>query len=85
MSTTWWAASIGSEKDWADFDEAVADVHWVIDQAVGSLRALPEPASPVPSEIPQKPPSSSGISWMARADGKRQLKPTARLLEGGGI
>jgi hypothetical protein len=83
MSTTWWAASIKSEKDWAEFDEAVDDIHWVIDQAIDFLKALPTLAPPAPPETSQKP--VSGIGWMARENGKRQLRPTARLLEGGGI
>lgn len=88
MSTTWWAASIKSEKDWGDFDEAVADVQWVIGKAIDFIEALPQPAQPtlpIPPQTTQEPPSSSGIGWMARAQGKRLPRPTTRLLEGGGL
>ena len=82
MSTTWWAASIVSEEDWVEFDEAVDDIHWVIGQIQDSLSALPVPTPPETSE---DLPSSSNIGWMAHANGKHRPKPTARLLEGGGF
>ena len=41
MLTTWWVASITSEQDWAEFNEAVDDIHWVIDQILDSLQTLP--------------------------------------------
>jgi len=85
MSTTWWAASIKSEKDRAEFDEAVDDVRWVIDQIIDSLKALPASAPSAPEESSRKRPSSPDIGWMARADGKRKPRPSRRLLEGGGI
>ena len=83
MSTTWWAASIRSEKDWSEFDEAMDDLHWVICQATDSLKTLSTPALPAPTKTSQQ--LASGIGWMTHAGGKRQLRPTARLLEGGGI
>ena len=82
MSTTWWAASIMSEQDWAEFDKAVDDIHWVIDQILDSLQTLP---ASTPSETSQDIPSSPHIGWMACTDRKRQPRPTARLLEGGGF
>ena len=85
MSTTWWAASITSEQDWVEFDEAVDDVHWVVDQILDLLENLPAPTPPSLSEISQNLPSSSRAGWMARTDGKRQLKSTELLLEGGGF
>ena len=85
MSTAWWASSIKSEKDWARFDQTVEDVWWVIDQAIDSLEVLPAPAPPASPNTTQEPPPILGAKWMSCADGKRQAKPSRRLLEGGGI
>lgn len=83
MSTTWWASSIQSTKDWTGFDEAVEDIKWVIDKAIASLEALPAPAPPKPATPAQEPVPVHGAPWMARDDGKRKPKPSRRLLEGG--
>ena len=85
MSTAWWASSVQSEEDRVKFDEAVEDVRWVIDQAIESHKALPAPVPPQHSDTPQESVPAPGASWMSRADGKRQPKPSRRLLEGGGI
>ena len=80
MSTTWWALSIKSEEEWALFDDAMGDVQWVIDQVIDWIKAMPVPTSPQPSP-PRKPGGFSGATWMSRSDGKRQPKPSRRLLE----
>jgi len=85
MSTAWWASSIKSEGDWTVFDEAVDDIRWVIEQAIGVLQALPALASPTPPNTSDKPVTVPGAAWLSRQDGKRQAKPSRRLLEGGGI
>ncbi|KAF9781857.1 hypothetical protein BJ322DRAFT_1010522 [Thelephora terrestris] len=85
VSTTWWAFSIRSEEEWVEFDKAVDDIRWVIDQVMESHKALqasepPAPlAQPAPSQNPQK--SKPEVTWMARATGKRQPKPSRKLLE----
>ena len=85
MSTALWACSIRSEKEWAEFDEAVADVEWVINQVIDSLQVLqastplPPAKEPAPSKASQKP--KSNITWLARPSGKRQPKPSRKLLE----
>ena len=87
VSTALWAYSIQSEEEWVEFDKAVDDVEWVIGQVTESLKALQEstppalPAQSAPSENPQK---SKPVSWMVRATGKRQPKPSRKLREGGG-
>jgi len=85
MSTTWWASSIQSAKDWAEFDEAMEDIQWVIDQLISTLDALPAPASPTRSDIPNTPTPAQGATWMVRENGKRQPKPSRRLMEASGI
>jgi len=86
ISTAWWASSIRSEKDWAEFDEAVEDIQWVINQATNSLELLPAHTLPPPltrSNTPQESAPTPAAAWMTRADGKRQPKPSRRMLEGG--
>jgi len=85
ISTAWWASSIQSENDWAEFDEAVEDIQWVIGRAIDCLEVLPPPAPPAPtrSKAPQESVPVPGATWMTRASGKRQPKPSRRLLEGG--
>lgn len=78
LSTAWWAYSIVSERDWVEFDEVVDDIQWVIDNVLGSLKALPPPVLPVPPKAPQKPKSSQG--GVARADGKRKTRLPPRYL-----
>ena len=82
MSTTWWAASIRSEEEWASFDDAVDDLHWVIEQVIAHLKTIPAPLPP--PETSKKPPPSSGVAWMSRTEGKRQARPSRRLLEASG-
>ena len=82
LSTAWWAYSVRSEKEWAEFDEAVEDVAWVIGQVIGSVKALQASQpdlQPAPSKTPQQPASS--IAWMARETGKCQPKVSRKLLE----
>jgi len=84
MSTTWWASSIKSAEDWAKFDEAMEDIQWVVDRmAAASQEALPVPPPPVPPTPSQEPMPAQGAPWMAREGGKRQPKPSRRMLEGG--
>jgi hypothetical protein len=83
ISTAWWASSIQSEEEWVRFDNAMDDLLWVIEQVRAWLKALPVPTPPAPSNPPQKPVSSSDVSWFSRADGKRQPKPSRRLMEAG--
>jgi hypothetical protein len=84
MSTTWWAASLKSADDRRLFDEAVADIQWVIEQILGPSPAHTTPGvtqdlSPTPG--PQIPPPPV-VSWQVRGEGKRRPKPTTKLLEG---
>ena len=85
MSTTWWASSVQSAKDWVEFDEAVEDIQWVIDQVVTSVEALPSAMPPMRSVTPQELVPAQGATWMVREGGKRQSKPSRRLLEAGMI
>src|ERR1700743_188298 len=85
LSTAWWAYSVRSEKEWAEFDEAGEDVGWVIGQVIGSVKALQASRPdlrPAPSKTPQQPASS--VAWMARETGKRQPKVSRKLLEASG-
>ena len=86
VSTAWWAYSIKSEEEWVKFDEAVDDVKWVIEQVTGSLTELGASRPPTRVVAPkksQKPNSSA--TWMTRETGKRQPKPSRKLLEAGGV
>ena len=79
MSTTWWAASIKSEDDWAEFDAAVDNVKWVVDRITEALPAH------TPSETPNTPNSPKPAAlpnYLVRGAGKHQMKPTAWILEG---
>lgn len=88
ISTTWWAYSIRSKEEWVEFDKAVEDLEWVINQVTDSLKALQASQPPAPPvqiatrDDPQK--SKQGVAWMTRAAGKRQPKLTRKLLELGG-
>ena len=84
MLTTWWAFSIKSEEEWALFDDAVGDVQWVIDQVIDWIKAIPAPTPPQPSGASQKPAKVLSTTWMSHSDGKRQPKPSRRLLEAEG-
>ena len=92
LSTAWWAFSIKSNEEWVIFDEAVDDVEWVIGQVTDSSKALeastpapakPAPAKPAPSKKSQKP--KSNVGWLVRPAGKRQPKPSRKLLESGAL
>jgi len=86
ISNVWRASSIQSEDDWAKFNEAVEDIQWVISQVIDLLKALPAPmplAPPTHSNAPQKSIPVPGATWMNRANGKRQPKPSLRLMEAG--
>lgn len=85
LSTAWWASSVQSTKDWAEFDEAVDDVQWVIEQAIDASKGLPAPASLVPPNAVQPPDPAPAQTWMARSEGKRQARPSRRMIEGGGL
>ena len=85
MSTTWWASSIQSAKDWAGFDEAVEDIQWVLDQVISSLEAIPAPTPNTNRATSREPMPIPGATWMTREGGKRQPKPSRRLLEAAGI
>jgi hypothetical protein len=83
MSTTWWLPSLKSVDDKHLFDEAVDDVRWVIEQTLN-----PPPGSDNPNTTQNLTPLSStpkpvpsAATWLAHADGKRQAKPSRRLLE----
>jgi len=81
MSTTWWASSIDSEEEQALFDEAMDDIHWVINQVVGRFNTIQTPIPP-PKPSNKTPPLQA--NWMTRADGKRQSRPSRRMLEAHG-
>ena len=80
MSTTWWAASLTSAEESSKFDEAIADVHWVFDQLLKSYPVQSTPDPPPPPTNVQKP--TSKASWLVRPSGKRQSKPSYKVLEG---
>jgi hypothetical protein len=81
MSTTWWASSLESSSDRDAFNEAVDDIRWVVEQiskllsAPGTFNAPPRPT------VAQKKPVSTA-NWLVRPVGKRQPKPSQKLLLG---
>ena len=67
------------------FDEAVDDVKWVIEQVVDSLVKLEASRPPTRVVAPKKSQRPDpGATWMTRETGKRQPKPSRKLLESGG-
>ena len=85
FSTVLWVYSIQSEEEWVEFDKAVDDVEWVINQVMESLKALQASTPPVPLAQPapgkDAEKSKPEVTWMVRATGKRQPKPSRKLLE----
>jgi hypothetical protein len=80
-----WAFSAKSEEDWAEFDEAVDDLKWVINQTIDAYKAITPPTPPAPTESSEVSEPPEGPNWMARTGGKRKAKPSRKILEGGGI
>jgi len=84
MSTTWWAASLKPTDDRGMLDEAISDVRWVIEQI---LAPPPAPSTPnITQGLSPTPgiqePAPVTATWLMRPDGKRQPKPSRKLLEG---
>ena len=82
MSTTWWAASLKSAEDKRLFNEVMDDIRWVIEEM---LVPSPVPNNPDASQNPTPPLGTrkpiSAATWQARADGKRESRPSRKLLE----
>ena len=84
VSTTWWATSLKSAGDRGAFDEAVDDIRWVLEQlleSVPSPNTLNVPLSPPLTPTEKPVPTAAAATWQARSGGKRQSKPTRKLLE----
>ena len=93
MATCWWAQAVASAEDFALFEEAIDDVHWVIQEliCIGSLPLAPNKPQPAPlasNEPQQAPPASDepnlvpSASWthtFSCVDGKRAVKPSQRV------
>ena len=80
MTMCWWAKALESTDDFIQFEEAVDDIHWVINQFADAH------SPPSASDEPQPPPSASrpppSASWphtFSRSDGKRAVKPSQRV------
>jgi len=73
MAISWWAQAIVSAEDFVLFEEAVDDIHWVIQQLIHTH------SSPSVSEKPQPPMSKSWASTFTRDNGKRAVKPSQRV------
>ena len=80
MLTTWWAQSIESESNWAQFDKAVDDVQWVVDQIIDLLKAILAPLAPPPSGTSQVPIPSLGATWMSHHWGQGGLETNENIL-----
>jgi hypothetical protein len=81
ISTAFWASSIESADDWADFDRAVDDVTWVISQIMDVIEKLPPVPQPAPPEAPKQQAPSKGGKWMVRGAEKRVVKPSRKMKE----
>lgn len=75
MATCWWAQAVGSAKDFALFEEAVDDIHWVIQQLT------PTHSPPSASNEPQPLSSTPWAHTFSRGVGKRKVKPSRRALD----
>jgi len=73
MSICWWAQALELASDFALFEEAVDDIHWVI------KRLIDTHSSPSVPGKPQPPLSKSWASTFSRGDGKRAVKPSQRV------
>ena len=74
MATCWWARAVTSVEDFALFEEAVSDVHWVVQELV-RIR------SPPPTSEPQMSTSTSWMRTFSRSGGKRTITPSQRALD----
>jgi hypothetical protein len=72
MATSWWARVVDSAEDLALFEEAVDDVHWVIQECIRNY------SSPSTSNQPPPPTLGSWSRTFSRGDGKRTVKPSRR-------
>ena len=83
ISTAFWATSIQSVDDWVEFDRAVDDIAWVINQILGAVEKLLPIAQPMPPNTPpdasQEQAPSKGGEWMIRETGKRTVKPSRKM------
>ena len=80
MLMTWWATCLKSAEESSAFNETVADVHWVLEQLIKSYLVNSTPDPPPPSTTVQKPISKA--NRLVRPSGKRQPKPSYKVLEG---
>ena len=93
MATCWWAQAVASAEDFLLFEEAIDDVHWVVQELIRISSLLsasdkpqltpsasdnPQPA-PSPSDKLQPAPSSSWTRTFSRDDGKRAVRPSRRV------
>ena len=81
MATCWWAQAVASAKDFVLFEEAVNDVHWVIQELIriGSLPPAsnePQQALLVSDKPQQAPPASGEPQLVSPASDKPQLVPS---------
>jgi len=72
MATCWWAQAVKSAEEFALFEEAVDDIHWVIQEFVRTS------SPPSPPDGPRSPVSASWTRTFSRGDGKRRVKPSQR-------
>lgn len=75
MAISWWAQAVESTKDFMQFEEAVDDIHWVIQQ----LADVHSPPSASKKPQPRPPTSASWANTYSRSDGKRTVRPSQRV------
>ena len=77
MATCWWAQAVGSAEDFALLEEAIDNIHWVIQQLT------PTHSPPSASSEPQPLSLTPWARTFSRRDGKRTIKPLWHALDAG--
>jgi hypothetical protein len=94
MALSWWAVAAQSPEEIVFFEEAVTDIHWVIQELIcikttNGLSPSPPPSpqdEPTPhlprhdEPMPRPPVSTSKVPIHQRAVGKRVVRPTEKAL-----
>ena len=74
MAISWWAHALKSAEDVLFFEEAIADLHWVIQELIRTRSDNGAPTQP-PAALPL------GAHALRRSEGKRVVKPSRKLRE----
>ena len=80
MSTTWWGSSLKLPEEQLAFEEAVDNLHWVLEQLFKLHSTLDNSDLSPPPAVPSTPIRTA--NYLAHPAGKCQPKPSYKLVEG---